>query len=620
MSFFCKKQVFLIIILVFVGSLSVSKEQENSIIDSTVWHELECDRLLQLLNRTSTKVGFEHLKQLLYPVEDTLVIKQRQHAIKLLVEHDNELSNLQKALGVIKNTEATLMTLWEKDTVFKNQMSSFYFSYGPTFLNNYLNKNKIALQVSTLLTLWSSFSGLFTHFFGESVVQELMEWVKNKKPLSLYNVLVRPLLVPLKWHSPYREVFKNGYKDTISHSSPYEHQRYWTLGDWYTYYRYGTRGPSWYALLGALCIRGFADWEWSHKFRYYTSSLKGLYSHLEILNEFLGSITAFLRECRVLVTSAQALGLHEILFSKSQWQEMCSNMHLLEREVTYEKSRMPLMYCGTMLSCFARIYYHKNKLIPLLDCIACLDAYSSLASLYKEFRNTKTPWCFSSIMIAHKPFMEVKNCWLPLLDPACAIANTIALGGDGENNALFTGPNGSGKSTIMKALGYVIILSQGWGIAPAEQATLSLFSGCKTYLNVREDISQRLSTFMAEKKRIEEIRLFLKEIALGKHTFLLIDEPYRGTIEIEAASRVYALGLELAANKHVISVIATHLEKPIALAQDTHNFINYHVELLEPTVGNFQRTFKLKQGPARWWFEQAEKRSRFVDWLGTVFA
>jgi hypothetical protein len=76
--------------------------------------------------------------------------------------------------------------------------------------------------------------------------------------------------------------------------------------------------------------------------------------------------------------------------------------------------------------------------------------------------------------------------------------------------------------------------------------------------------------------------------------------------------------VNIASNPHTLLCIATHVKKPILLATDTHGiFANYHVEITEERPGVFNRLFKLKQGPATWWFENEGQRGRFVDWIST---
>ena len=83
-------------------------------------------------------------------------------------------------------------------------------------------------------------------------------------------------------------------------------------------------------------------------------------------------------------------------------------------------------------------------------------------------------------------------------------------------HAIFTGGNGLGKSTIMNGLLYTILIAQTWGIAPAQEFIITPFSRIMCHANVRDDIGEGLSGFMAE--------LALKDLILKDHAATKPDE------------------------------------------------------------------------------------------------
>jgi len=101
------------------------------------------------------------------------------------------------------------------------------------------------------------------------------------------------------------------------------------------------------------------------------------------------------------------------------------------------------------------------------------------------------------------------------------------------------------------------------------------------------------------------------------HMLVLIDEPYKGTVDDESAKRIYTFGKNSIAYSHALLCIATHVKKPIFLADETNGvFGNYHSVIREIFWGYFERLFKIQKGPALWWFEDEDKRGRFIDWIG----
>ena len=168
----------------------------------------------------------------------------------------------------------------------------------------------------------------------------------------------------------------------------------------------------------------------------------------------------------------------------------------------------------------------------------------------------------------------------------------------------------------MKAIVYQIIFAQSWGIVPAGDAQMGFFTGVRTALNPQEDIQRKLSTFMAQKLRMEEIASFIKSATADDNFFVAIDEPFRGTVEYESQKRVYAFACDIAFNKQTTLVMATHFEKPTQLEVEfPSSYINYQCEFMKTADNKLQRTYKLLPGAALWWFHDDAMRSLYIDCL-----
>ncbi len=179
------------------------------------------------------------------------------------------------------------------------------------------------------------------------------------------------------------------------------------------------------------------------------------------------------------------------------------------------------------------IVQKKKKLIPLLHSIALLDAYCSIARLYKEHQNKATSFSFAEIIDSETPFLRYEDGWLPLLSLDDAISNNLLLGSNAPGKIIITGPNGAGKSTILKTMGIAAVLAQSWCIVPAKRAEQSLFSSIKTSLATGEDLSKKLSTGMAEVKIMAELLDDIRDADAHEYILVLIDEPYKGMVEAE---------------------------------------------------------------------------------------
>ncbi len=259
----------------------------------------------------------------------------------------------------------------------------------------------------------------------------------------------------------------------------------------------------------------------------------------------------------------------------------------------------------------------KTELIPVLNALGELDAYCSIATLLTRHQGAKAAFSFVEFVASDKPFVYLENCWVPLINPARVVTNTITLGTNGwGNKVIITGPNGGGKSTFLKSLGHAVYLAHTFGIVPASHGTITPFTGLRTCFHPQESLSEDMSQFMIEKLCMDTLSNYLAGLSHNDNVMILIDEPYRGTVDAESAERIYSFGKTVAQIPQANVVIATHVQKPIHLAKETNNiFTNCQVIINELNKNTFVRTFKVMPDVAYWWFDDSDRRSRFVDWL-----
>jgi ABC-type multidrug transport system fused ATPase/permease subunit len=326
--------------------------------------------------------------------------------------------------------------------------------------------------------------------------------------------------------------------------------------------------------------------------------------------------------------------LHKIVESHEELRNSCIAQHLNEAlenpsenltklfEVlsssTFKSRTNGIIYSrGRTLMAHKLMERCKNELIPVLRAVGELDAMSAMAANIKAHADTDRRFSFVEFIDAPEATIAFENSWVPvLLDDA--VPNDIYFGGEHPTKLIITGPNGGGKSTVLKALGHSVVLAQSWGIVPASRGTMTMFNAVRTCLHPHESLQTGLSTFMAEKGRVDEIVSFVQQNRFeGFKVMVLLDEPFKGTVDKESAERIYNFGKEIAGLPESIVCIATHVKKPIYLAEDTNGaFSNRHVVISQNRNGSYKREFRLADGPAWWWFEDKEKRSNFIDWLG----
>jgi len=271
---------------------------------------------------------------------------------------------------------------------------------------------------------------------------------------------------------------------------------------------------------------------------------------------------------------------------------------------------------GIVLVAHTLLQEVKEEMIPLFQVVGEIDALFSIATLYREFENQEKCFCFPEINSDTQPSIKLVNFWPALMNPEQAVINSMELGNAQTPNMLFSGPNGTGKSIAMKAVAQAILLFQSWGIAPAQSATITPFTCIETHMHPEENLAKNMSTFVAQYSKLLELHTLLQTGSDNDRFFLILDEPLNGTVEVEAAERVFNFGCKVAELNNCLVLMATHFEKPTTLHDTTlGKWSNVHLELHEEDK-NFIPCFKLVNGKPEWWFtNEAGKRTRYMNYL-----
>ena len=335
--------------------------------------------------------------------------------------------------------------------------------------------------------------------------------------------------------------------------------------------------------------------------------------HLARVINTARAVAKQLENHKTLATSTMVEQMNKVI--KNPSPEMEKLFDLLEKDTfSVDKAKSQLFSRGNVLLAHRLMSRVRDEIVPLLQGFGELDALMAMVKNVKG-STAQAPFSFAEFVPSAQAMIDVKDGWLPLVRNA--VPNTIAFGGDKPNKIIITGPNGGGKSVFLKLLGIIAIMAQSWGIVPAQHVRMTIFDGLRSCVHPEESLEHELSTFMAEKIRVDEIKDFVFRHNNPKFkVMLLLDEPYRGTVDAESADRIYAFGQDIAPLQQSIVVVATHVEKPARLAQETNGaFANYHVQIEELQGGRFERKFTLEPGILEWWFKDAAKRSRFIDFV-----
>lgn len=247
---------------------------------------------------------------------------------------------------------------------------------------------------------------------------------------------------------------------------------------------------------------------------------------------------------------------------------------------------------------------------------ALIGLLASATKFYIRHQNAGQPVCLADITNDAQPHIELRNFWNILVDEDKAVLNSIKLGEDCANNAIFAGPNGTGKSTSEDGIAQQFFLLQLGGLSLAEYAKINVVDSIEVHRDIQGNVGREQSSFMAQRAAFDIICDDIQNTT-SKRMVVFMDEPLNGTVEAAAGRIIYENCKNYLTNqKQAVCIIATHAEQPTALASDTNGaFANYQVEVLEPIFGEFQPTFKLLPGKPEWWFGDAGRRDRFLEWL-----
>ena len=155
----------------------------------------------------------------------------------------------------------------------------------------------------------------------------------------------------------------------------------------------------------------------------------------------------------------------------------------------------------------------------------------------------------------------------PLLPNDGRVNNDLDMG---EYIYIISGSNMSGKTTFLRTVGVNLILARAGSAVCAREMTCSLFHVMSS-MRIADDLSEGISTFYAELRRIKEI---IDAARKRQDLFFLIDEIFRGTNSEDRLLGANTVLEELSA-REVMGVATTHDLALCALADRCPNIRNY---------------------------------------------
>ncbi|GAA4468949.1 MutS family DNA mismatch repair protein [Nibrella saemangeumensis] len=204
-----------------------------------------------------------------------------------------------------------------------------------------------------------------------------------------------------------------------------------------------------------------------------------------------------------------------------------------------------------------------------LQALAEAEALNSLAGLTFAHPEYTVPDIRDTGVV-----LEARQAAHPLINPAKAVANSLALTGSGQT-ILITGSNMSGKSTFLRTLGANVVLALAGSVVCAEGfacSPLRVFTSMRT----QDSLEESTSSFYAELKRLQTlIQLTAQTDSLPVLYFL--DEILKGTNSADRHRGAEALIRQLHRTT-ASGFVSTHDLELGQVGEEVDFITNYHFQ------------------------------------------
>ncbi len=502
----------------------------------------------EIVNRAQTEVGRITLYRLLaQPIADKAELHKRQLIIRELMANEYLFDALSDALRQMQKNENLVLAFWDNDSFKTTSRSLYYDMDGIRGLNN------------------SAYALAYKNICDNA-----------QRGMFLATNAAATLILPLYTFSRIMHLANPGWFDTLSGrlmgmSGPVAAFGSMIENPW-------IQGSI--SLASATCCGLWAmsmlDWQ------------RGSLALNKVLGIRVTHTAAFITAMRKAATRASrnkllsqmpAVQLLQQFFDPQTPQE--PNVTRLIQLLTTDEIACSsfIMKNSKELLAYKLMNEAKDDMVPAIAAAGEIDAYVSIASLYKECASKPVSFSFAQFEDADTPHISLTNFWNPFISAEQVVANSVELGGCHRNNMIVTGPNAGGKSTTLKGIAISLIMAQTFGIVPAQQAIITPFTNIASYLNITDDIVAGHSLFKAEVIRAHNLIETVEKLGPKEFSFVILDEIFNGTSPREGEAAAYGTAKHLGSFDRSIAIVATHFEKLTLLEKATDSFTNYRVRV-----------------------------------------
>jgi DNA mismatch repair protein MutS len=562
------------------------------------------------INHTVTIFGKTELAHMLANPESLKVLQQRQAFIKELVTNEELFNNLESLLQEVQTAEKGIFSFWKEE----NQATKDYLEKQLFFNKNSLkqfNSNAYALEAlirldNTGTIVSTAFPFLIFSFFNYMAL-------KSVNPHCSFGTAVKTTPQYLKrFYSPssLKTIYQQTKENALVQAEKIKQQ---------TLQQYPQTNPKYLeelpnkmvkaSLVGATSVIGIINAVMIFGVLHAKSTLTKANQTKKAINYLhtkLIDVATFVNACKKLVEMSN----NNHAFSQG-WnskdsveniliptQTPFSTLLQLLQTKTFKGKASFFSLSGRVLAAHELMKTHKDELGGLFKALGEIDAYMSIAKLYKKYQNERVHYNFVNFVTAAQPALHIQGFWHPLIPTESAITNDVSLGYNAPSqNIILTGSNTAGKSTLLKSILLAQLLGTTLTLGAFQEMTTTYFDILGSYLQMTDDIGNGNSLFKAEVLRAQSLLDNAQKLGSDKFGFVVIDELFTGTSADKGSQAAYKVAERLANLPNVIFILATHFPQLTELEKNSKGSCkNYKIEALKQEDGTIVRPFKLEPG------------------------
>lgn len=561
--------------------------QPSTVTDSTTWADLtlfsgkdsQKTCLLENIDRSVTNLGRTTLACMIaQPTTDAQQLMRRQTVVRQLLADPVLFDQIDQILNRIKACENLTLSFWLHDPLEQSAARHYFNIPGLGGMNDMLNRNDVALEVGNIVDHKLRFTHAITSAVAAVVLPVYALTLMSGRQVSpdLENFAQE-----LRRGGTLVALLAMGLSRVKNEEVRAAASRGATLGDGFLY---------------GFSIK--SNFEWARDNIVLDMCLQEKLIDVATYMQGLKELAQLMHNCPQLAGNLSRMpDLDDTLYDLPRRSEQIDELLELLATDTFKGEAGLFSRKGRVLAAYRLMHRNKDQFTKALAAVGELDAYVSIAKLYKEFETAPVHYCFVEYKQGEQPSIELTDFWNPLVDPLHVVPNSITLDGStGRAHVILTGPNAGGKSTVLKSIALSLILAQTIGIAPASYMAVTPLASIATYLNITDDIASGNSLFKAEVLRAQALLEKVEALQPGQFSFVAIDEMFSGTSPEEGRAAAYSVAKHLGKFSNNICMIATHYPLLTKLAKDTQHFTNYKVSVKIGQNRSISYPFKLEPG------------------------